>query len=316
MRRATIASLVVILAGACIALAACTPAQIYRWCTANPQYHYNCSTVTTSTTMPSTTTTTVAHGACTTDGSWGSVSWPNANNDQGIDDPQRTSNYPGLPLSNGYNDELNVDIFSPSTNSTISGSGCPQAFTVNANEINYQDCGYCVQAYPDIRLTWGQSPGNQPISNFSHINATYSVNDPVPTSDTKDVYNDAFDLWPANNGGYTGSTDAMIWVNNHNVGSGGATKIGTTTIEGHAITVYNCCNNTPPTSGNPEIILSFDTPDLHDTLDLVPFANYLVSIGAWSSNAAWSSIQFGTEDREVTGPFTYGLSLATTPATG
>jgi hypothetical protein len=112
-----------------------------------------------------------------------------------------------------------------------------------------------VATYPDVQQltndfdsathTWGTGSDNTPLSGVKTIHSSFKESMP---DNSRTIAEFGYDIWT------NYPSDVMVWTDNVNRGTGGATKIGAMTYAGQHYTVY--VNGTVAAGG--EIIFSLD----------------------------------------------------------
>jgi hypothetical protein len=174
-----------------------------------------------------------------------------------------------------------------------------------------------VRTYPNAQQlmnNWnGSGWGNcsecaeTPISGLSQLSASYT--EVTPRDGTIGQF--AWDIWTNNNAGYPG--EIMVWVDNSNRESGGATQVGTATIAGQDWTIYRY--------GDGELIWSLGAPGTFaqqgsGTVDLLAILRESIRQGFTSpsaviahTNAGWEICSTGGVD-ETFSVSQYTLTMA------
>jgi hypothetical protein len=119
-----------------------------------------------------------------------------------------------------------------------------------------------------------------PISRLSHLTSTFAEHlNPNSRTDAEAAY----DIWLS---GTSGPREIMIWVDNANRGTGGATQIGTGTFGGQEWTLLRYGS---------EAIWSRTANEQSGTVDILAMLKELQAKGLASPGAAISQIDFGFE---------------------
>ena len=212
--------------------------------------------------------------------------------------------YPKLPNSNGYTTYVEKDCWGhPECQYKLEANN-PGDWQVTAVEPAGETG---VQTFPDAQQLTNNWCPNDPgfkdctvastdmqISQLTKLTSTYAES--TPSGVTAQF---AWDLWASNN---TASSvnEIMVWVDNHNRGSGGAPQVGTATINGQEWTIFR--NGT-------ELIWSLGAPgtfaqQTSATVDLLAILNASISKGFLSAgtriaqvNAGWEICSTGGVDK-------------------
>ncbi len=165
--------------------------------------------------------------------------------------------------------ELNSDSFG-TTNTKICGNNTSWYATAASSPDGP------VQGYPSIKYRYDQSSwvgccgepgGSVPLNTVKSWTSSWNVSFDHSTNSQA-----AYDLWFANNCGYLGGEDLMVWVDTTaSRGTGGGPIVNAhMNIDGRDITFMRYG---PPTekSGKPEIIYKFNTNEPSGSVDLMKF---------------------------------------------
>ena len=155
-----------------------------------------------------------------------------------------------------------------------------------------------VKAYPEEQQllsdycgngTWNncQPTSDTPLSALSSFTSTYSETFPHNAGTDAQA---AYDVWLSGQG--ANPTEVMIWVDNVNRGSGGATQVGTANFGGQDWTLY--------LNGTDELIWSLGAPGTFaqqgsGTVDLLAMLNWLVTHGFEGGGTSIGQLDFGWE---------------------
>jgi hypothetical protein len=142
-----------------------------------------------------------------------------------------------------------------------------------------------VKAYPNVHRDfhdWGT--GYEPaISSFSTITSRFAH-----TSPGVGIYDVAYDIW-VNGVADRGSTEVMIWTDNHNQRPSGS-KVGQVSLSGHTWDVWSASSNHylafVPTGG---------ATVTSGTVDLKGFFDYLMTNGRLPSTSTLGQVDYGVE---------------------
>jgi hypothetical protein len=197
--------------------------------------------------------------------------------------------YAGITNSDGYNTWVTNNMWAcGSVQPGNPGADCgPQTLTaINPGDwgvVSDQASGNTgVLTYPEAQQVFTLPNNTGPaLSTFSSITSTFNENmNPVSGTDAEAAY----DIWLT---GTSGPDEVMIWVDNVGRGSGGATLIGNTTIDGQAFTVYEY--------GSSEIIVSLNQNELSGSVDILSTLQWLESVGIITTNPGLGQVDFGWE---------------------
>jgi hypothetical protein len=202
--------------------------------------------------------------------------------------------YAGITNSNGYNTYTDQDMWAakPGTTQTLSSTG-PGHWNVvsTANPAGYTG----VQTYPNVqqlfndwtRRGWNGTGAmtDTPVSGLSSLKSAFTESMPHNSTTIAEA---AYDIWlshiPKRD-----SNEVMVWVDNVNRGTGGARRIGSTTISGQSFTVLQYGG------AGGEIIFSLDRSEQSGTVDILRALTWLVGHGYEPSSLAIGQIEFGWE---------------------
>jgi len=202
--------------------------------------------------------------------------------------------YSGITNSNGYNTYLGVDCWAnPQCASKLQADN-PGRWQVTTREAA-GNTG--VRSYPNVQQlmnNWNGHGWNNcestcadtPIAGLASLTSSYT--EVTPRGGT--IAQFAWDIWTNNNSGHPG--EIMVWVDNSERGSGGATQVGTATIAGQAWTIYQY--------GDGELIWSLGAPDTFaqqgsGTVDLLAILKESIRQGFTSPSATLGQINAGWE---------------------
>jgi Glycosyl hydrolase family 12 len=148
-----------------------------------------------------------------------------------------------------------------------------------------------VKTYPDSHRDFDSEPA---ISSFNSITSTFAE-----TSPDTGIYEDAYDIW-LNGVASSGSTEVMIWTDNHGQTPAGSVQ-GTVTVDGRSYTVYK-------TTGN-YIAFVADSNFTSGTMDLLAFFKWLMTKGLISGSSTLGAVDYGVELVSTNGaPATFTFS--------
>ncbi len=134
-----------------------------------------------------------------------------------------------------------------------------------------------VKSYPNVHKDYD----NRPISSFSHITSAFAA-----TSPRIGIYNVAYDIW-LNGVASPGSTEVMIWTENHKQVPAGS-KAATTTLGGVSYSVWK-------TSDNHYVAFVPANPMASGRIDILEMLLWLRSKGWLPPDSTLGQICFGVE---------------------
>jgi hypothetical protein len=144
-----------------------------------------------------------------------------------------------------------------------------------------------VKAYPNVHLDINNLKGS-PISNYTTITSTFAA-----TSPQIGIYNVAYDLWLNGVGWGDGTTEVMIWTENHEQTPLGTVVAPQTTFGAKKYDVYRYTSNSD--GGVQVITLLSTTAQISGSIDLKEILNWIVGKGWITSNATVNQIGYGVE---------------------
>lgn len=148
-----------------------------------------------------------------------------------------------------------------------------------------------VKTYPNSHRDFDSEPG---ISSLHTVTSTFAE-----TSPGTGIYEDAYDIW-LNGVGSAGSTEVMIWTDNHGQTPSGSVQ-GTVSVGGQSYTVWK-------TTGN-YIAFVASTNFTSGDLNLLGFFSYLTAKGWLTSGATLGQVDYGAELVSTNGvPATFTFS--------
>jgi Glycosyl hydrolase family 12 len=202
--------------------------------------------------------------------------------------------YAGIRNSNGFNTYVANNCWGdPNCKQTITAHD-PGDWSVTATEPAGSTA---VRTYPNTSQLFNNWCGtgwegcanatHTPISSLSSLSSTYAQTMP---HDSATIAQAAWDIWLTSNSGHP--NEIMVWVDNVNRRSGGATEKASTKIGGQDWTLYQF--------GAGELIWSLGAPGTFTrqgsgTVDLLALLHWLQNNGYASSDARIGQIQFGWE---------------------
>jgi hypothetical protein len=202
--------------------------------------------------------------------------------------------YAGIMNSNGFNTYVANNCWGdPNCKQTVTAHN-PGDWSVTATEPAGNTA---VRTYPNTSQLfnnwcgsgWGDcaTATDTPISSLSSLSSTYAQTMP---HDSATIAQAAWDIWLTSNSGHP--NEIMVWVDNVNRRSGGATQKASLNIGGQDWTLYQY--------GAGELIWSLGAPGTFahqgsGTVDLLALLRWLQNNGYASSGARIGQIQFGWE---------------------
>ena len=133
-----------------------------------------------------------------------------------------------------------------------------------------------VKTYPNSHRDFDNSPQ---INSFNSITSTFAETGPGTG-----IYEDAYDIW-LNGIASSGSTEVMIWNENHGQTPGGSEQ-GTATIDGRSYTVWR--------SGS-YIAFVASTNFSSATMNLLGFFKWIMAKGWIPGNSTLGQVDYGVE---------------------
>jgi hypothetical protein len=132
-----------------------------------------------------------------------------------------------------------------------------------------------VKTYPNVQKNFG----TQPIRSFKSITSTFSEISPHVG-----IYDNAYDIW-INGVASPGSTELMIWNENHNQVPGGSEE-GRVDFDGRTYAIWK---------GDHYIALVAQTPFTSGTVNLLGMFDWLMARHWIPDNSALDQIDYGVE---------------------
>ena len=148
-----------------------------------------------------------------------------------------------------------------------------------------------VKTYPNSHRDFDSNPE---ISSFNSITSTFAE-----TAPDSGIYEDAYDIW-LNGIASAGSTEVMIWTDNHGQTPAGSVQ-ATVTIDGRSYAVWK-------TTGN-YIAFAASTNFTSGTVNLLDFFRWLMTKGWIPGNTTLGQVDYGPELVSTNGvPATFTVS--------
>jgi hypothetical protein len=212
--------------------------------------------------------------------------------------------YPHITNTNGYNTYVANNMWA------AGGSGMTQTLTAvdpgkwhvvakapagNTAVLSYPGTQQLFNNWNGSGWRGGGTQTDTPISRLKQLTSTFAENmNANPRTDAEAAY----DIWLS---GTSGPDEIMIWTDNANRGTGGATQIGSGTFGGQKWTLLQYHGG--------EVIWSLDSNEQSGTVDMLAMLRDLQSRGVVSSGAAIGQIDFGFEICSTGGlPETFSVS--------
>jgi hypothetical protein len=212
--------------------------------------------------------------------------------------------YPQITNTNGYNTYVGNNMWA------ARGSGMTQTLTaIDPGEwyvVAKAPAGNMgVLSYPNTQQlfnNWNGSGWNgsgtqtdTPISRLKQLTSTFAEN---LNANSRTDAEAAYDIWLSNT---SGPREIMIWIDNANRGTGGATQVGTGTFGGQKWTLVLYHGG--------EAIWTLNANEQSGTVGILTLLQELQFRGLASSRAAISQIDFGFEICSTGGvPETFSVS--------
>jgi hypothetical protein len=144
-----------------------------------------------------------------------------------------------------------------------------------------------VKAYPNVHLDINNLNG-RPISNYTSITSTFAAASPGVG-----IYDVAYDIWLDGVGWGNGTTEVMIWTDNHKQAPLGTTVATAMAFSGKTYDVYRYTSNS---DGGVQVISLLSTAlQTSGSVDLKAIFDWIVSKGWIGSNATVNQIGYGVE---------------------
>jgi hypothetical protein len=203
--------------------------------------------------------------------------------------------YPRISNSNGYNTYTDQDMWAANarTTQTLTSSG-PGHWSVVSDA---KPAGYGgVQTYPNVQQLfndwtgggWNGSgiAGDAPVAGLRSLRSSFIESMPHNSATVAEA---AYDIWLSNIP-RRDSDEVMVWVDNVNRGTGGATRIGSATVGRRSFTVLEYGGQ------GGEIIFSLNRNEQTGTVDILGTLRWLVSHRYEPSTLHIGQIDFGWEN--------------------
>ncbi len=153
---------------------------------------------------------------------------------------------------------------------------------VVANLAN--DAHATVKTYPNVHMDFNNHPA---ISSLGPVNTSFAESTP-----DVGIYEDAYDIW-INGIASAGSTELMIWNQNNGQTPGGS-PVGSTTLDGHAYTVWQRNGEVSSASTN-YIAFVANTNYTSGSMNLKDFFSYAIAHGLMPASSSLYQVDYGAE---------------------
>ena len=198
--------------------------------------------------------------------------------------------YPHITNTNGYNTYVANNMWA------AGGTGMTQTLTAidpgswnvaakaparNTGVLSYPNTQQLFNNWTGSGWNGGGKLTDTPISKLTHLASTFAEK---MNANPGTVAEAAYDVWLS---GTSGPKEIMIWVDNANRGTGGATQIGTGTFGGQKWTLLQYQGG--------EVIWSLNANEQSGPVNILAMLRDLQSRGLASSGAAIGQIDFGFE---------------------
>ena len=141
--------------------------------------------------------------------------------------------------------------------------------------MNNDSGNAAVKTYPDAQKDFSEPR----ISSLKSVTSTFAE-----TSPGTGIYEDAYDIW-LNGIASSGSTEVMIWTENHHQRPGGSIQ-GTATVDGRSYTVWR--------KGS-YIAFVASSSFTSGTMNLLGFFTWVMAKGWMPANSTLSAVDYGVE---------------------
>jgi hypothetical protein len=212
--------------------------------------------------------------------------------------------YPRITNANGYNTYVGNNMWG------AGGSGMTQTLTAagpgawrvvakapagNTAVLSYPDTQQLFNDWNGRGWNSGDAQTDTPIRRLEQLTSNFAENmNANPGTDAEAAY----DVWLS---GTSGPDEVMIWTDNANRGTGGATQIGSGTFGGQQWTLLQYHGG--------ELIWSLNANEHSGAIDILAMLRDLQSRGLESSGASIGQIDFGFEICSTGGvPETFSVS--------
>lgn len=218
--------------------------------------------------------------------------------------------YSKITNTNGYNTYVGNNMWA------AEGSGMTQTLTALGPGTWYvvakaRAGNTAVLSYPDTQQLFNDWTGSgwngsgtdtdTPISGLKQLTSTFAENMDANSGTDAEA---AYDIWLSKT---SGPTEIMIWIDNANRGTGGATSIGTGTFRGQNWKLLQYRGG--------ELIWSLNANEQSGAVGILAMLRDLQSRGLASPGAAVSQVDFGFEICSTGGaPETFSVSHYTLTA--
>jgi hypothetical protein len=202
----------------------------------------------------------------------------------GCDSPvyMTSAQFGGWPDGNYYvaNNMWNANAFND-VSQTLYACSYSNWYVV-ANMAN--DAHATVKTYPNVQMNFSRHPA---ISSLGSLDTTFAENSP-----NVGIYEDAYDIW-INGIASSGSTELMIWNQNHGQTPGG-NAVASADLDGQAYTVWQRTGEVSSASTN-YVAFVANTNYTSGALNLVDFFNFAIAHGYMPASSTVYQVDYGVE---------------------
>ena len=202
----------------------------------------------------------------------------------GCDSPRymTSAQFGGWPDGNYYvaNNMWNANAFGD-VSQTLYACSYNNWYVV-ANMAN--DAHATVKTYPNVQMNFSSHPV---ISSLGSLDTTFAENSP-----NVGIYEDAYDIW-VNGIASAGSTELMIWNQNHGQTPGG-NPVTSADVDGQAYTVWQR-NGQVSSASTSYVAFVANTNYTSGSLNLEDFFNFAISHGLMPASSTLYQVDYGVE---------------------
>jgi Glycosyl hydrolase family 12 len=202
----------------------------------------------------------------------------------GCDSPSymTSAQFGGWPDGNYYiaNNMWNANAFGD-VSQTLYACSYNNWYVV-ANMAN--DAHATVKTYPNVQMNFSSHPA---ISSLGSLDTTFAENSP-----DVGIYEDAYDIW-VNGIASAGSTELMIWNQNHGQTPGG-NPVASTDLDGQAYTVWQRNGEVSSASTN-YVAFVVNTNYTSGSLNLKDFFNFAIEHDLMPASSTLYQVDYGVE---------------------
>jgi hypothetical protein len=153
---------------------------------------------------------------------------------------------------------------------------CSHASWYVVADMNNDSGDGAVKTYPNAHMDFSSEPA---ISSFHSIDSTFAESSP-----DIGIYEDAYDIW-INGVASSGSTEIMIWTQNHGQSPGGSVA-GNVTFGGRAYAVWH---------NGSYIAFVANTNFTSGSMNLLDFFNWVIGQGWMPASSTLGQVDYGAE---------------------